>query len=71
MSNDEPSDMRKFRSWVHDVDRMMRKKFAIDTTDAGLDDNQLRDYWSWEQSPEKFVDWFGEKYDLTTMSDQG
>lgn len=51
-------------SWIANVDAIMRRDWCIDTADAGLDDAQLTEFWASGDSPEAFVSWFAEKYDL-------
>ena len=68
MSTIEPFDAN-FERWKHQIDEIMVRKFAINTTDAGLDENELQDYWKAQLSADAFVTWFGEKYDLTPVSD--
>lgn len=53
-------------AWVKEVDRIMMEEFCIDLSDAGADEAQVIRYWKSDQSPDDFVDWFGEKYDLIT-----
>lgn len=53
-------------AWVKKVDRLMLAEFCIDLSDAGADRDQIIRYWKWDRSPDDFVDWFGEKYDLIT-----
>lgn len=58
-----------FEMWKREIDNVMVRKFSINTTDAGLDENELQDYWKEQLSPDAFVTWFGEKYDLIPVSD--
>jgi hypothetical protein len=50
--------------WVRAVDRLMKRDWCIDVSDAGLDDDQLARYWRDGGTPAEFVGWFAEKYDL-------
>lgn len=53
-------------AWVADVDRIMLEEFCINLSDAGADRADVLRYWKFDQSPDEFVDWFGETYDLIT-----
>lgn len=44
----------------------MLEEFCIDLSDAGADRADVLRYWKFDKSPDDFVDWFGEKYDLIT-----
>lgn len=50
--------------WVRSVDRLMKRGWCIDTTDAGLSDAELSRYWRDGDEPAAFVVWFAEKHDL-------
>lgn len=52
--------------WLQDVDRIMKRDYCIDTSDAGADSEQIIRYWKSGHTAAEFVDWFGEKYDLIT-----
>lgn len=41
-------------------------EFCIDLSDAGAEREQIIHYWKSGRTPDDFVDWFGEKYDLIT-----
>lgn len=64
MSDTRALSAASFETWKRRVNNLMTEMFAIDTADAGLDQNELRNYWEHEPSPDAFVIWFGEKYDL-------
>ncbi len=49
------------------VDDAMIKYFGIDTTDAGVELDQLADAQDAAETPEQFALWFGEKYDLSRI----
>jgi hypothetical protein len=51
-------------AWVAEVDRLMRRDWCIDTSDAGLGDDELTRYWQDGEEPAAFVAWFAEKHDL-------
>ena len=55
-----------FEVWKNNVDQAMKKKYCIDISDAGLDDDQLNLFQN--MLPEEFVDWFGKKYDLIPIA---
>ncbi len=42
----------------------MRREWCIDTSDAGLSEEELAGYWSGGDDPAAFVAWFAAKYDL-------
>lgn len=50
--------------WIAAVDRIMKGDWCIDTAEAGLGDEELARYWREGDTPEAFVTWFAEKYDL-------
>lgn len=51
------------------VDGIMRETCGIDTGDAGIEPDLLAAAQDEGQSPEEFVLWFGEKYNLTPLSE--
>jgi hypothetical protein len=53
-------------AWVKEVDRIMMEEFCLDLSGAGADRADVLRYWKFDLSPDEFVDWFGEKYDLIT-----
>jgi hypothetical protein len=65
----KPDSTDRFGAWRGDVDKVMVQKFAINTTDAGLSDDELLEHWQQEPSAVAFVEWYGEKYDLTPLAD--
>jgi hypothetical protein len=69
MSTIKPFDANNFEKWKREIDRIMVRNFAINTADAGLDKNELQGYRKQQLSADVFVSWFGEKYDLTPISD--
>jgi hypothetical protein len=60
-----------FEDWKREVDLRMRATYAIDTGDAGFDEDELRGYNLSRPSPEDFVSWIAEKYDLTPIGLSG
>lgn len=53
--------------WKCEVDRLMKAFYAIDSCDAGLDDDELQTYAISLPEPADFVSWFADKYDLTPI----
>ena len=51
-------------TWKRRVNALMKRDYAIDTDDAGIDDEELARHFADGSSPEDFVSWFAEKYDL-------
>lgn len=52
------------RRWKRAVDEIMKRDYAIDADDAGIDDDELARHFADGGTPEDFVRWFAEKYDL-------
>ena len=50
--------------WLVEVDRELRDRYSIGSVDAGWDSDEIDGYFSLGLDPKKFVEWFGEKYDL-------
>lgn len=53
------------------ADAVLSTIYGIDMNDAGLDDERLRTHWSSGETPNEFVHWFGQKYDLITKREIG
>jgi len=51
-------------AWVKTVDRIMWRDWYLTSSQAGWDRDQLLRYWRYDDTPEEFVGWFAEKYDL-------
>jgi hypothetical protein len=51
------------------VDEKLALEYGITIEDAGMDDEYLMPHWLIKQSPYKFVEWSGIKYDLTSRSE--
>jgi len=51
-------------AWVRDVDRIMKRDWYIDLSDAGAASEDVLRYWRNIDQPAEFVEWFAEKYDL-------
>ncbi len=60
-----------FEGWKREVDRLMLAEYAIDTVDAGIENDRLRGHWTDLPLPNEFVTWFAEKYDLTPLKSWG
>jgi hypothetical protein len=60
-----PVRYSNFGDWKADVDRLMAKRFFIDIASAGLDEAELRSHFNSGESSADFVEWLGEKYDLS------
>jgi len=65
---DEPSH---FAEWKNVTDAVMSAIYGIDTNDAGVGDEWLRNHWMAGEAPRDFVEWFGRKYDLISKRDMG
>jgi hypothetical protein len=63
--------LQDFAKWKATADSVMLKVYGIDTDDAGIDHERLISHWTGGEAPEKFVEWFGQKYDLTSKRDMG
>jgi hypothetical protein len=50
------------------LDAAMLKLFGIDTADAGIEADSIAQAQEGGDSPQDFALWFGEKYDLTLLS---
>lgn len=55
--------------WRQQVDTLMRREYLIGLEDAGASDEEVARHFASGQSPEAFVAWFGEKYDLQRLGD--
>lgn len=69
--HDRSGSIEPFENWKRDIDAVMSDGYGINTAEAGIDDDRLRQHWTQKQSPEAFVEWFAAKYDLTPISDWG
>ena len=56
-----------FKTWKRRVDATMLARYAIDTSDAGIDLEQLQQFWRDQRTPHNFVEWYGRKYDLVKL----
>jgi len=55
---------RACATWLADVDRIMKRDWCVDTSDAGWSAEDTLRYWRYGDGPDLFVEWFAEKYDL-------
>lgn len=56
-----------FKTWKLELSEQLLKDWDIACDDAGLDDEQLRNWFRGEESVIELSAWFGKKYDLTPM----
>ncbi len=63
------SDPLPFIVYWDAVDSLMEETYGIDTGDAGIDPDLIATAQEEGQSPEDFVLWFGERYNLTPLSE--
>jgi hypothetical protein len=59
--SDLPTDCLR---WVKQVDAIMKRDWFIDTSDAGLSEDDILRYWRGGETPDDFVARFAEKYGL-------
>lgn len=50
--------------WLIQVNQIMLQRYCIDSCDAGWDEAEIQRFRAYALSPEEFVEWYGEKYDL-------
>ena len=58
-----PTRLSRLR-WTAAVDRIMKRDWSINAADAGLGEDDLARHWRDGHTPEAFVAWFAQKYDL-------
>jgi len=58
-----------FEEWRKAVDGRLYEVFGITICDADIDEERLTNHFQSNETPNDFVDWFGEKYDLDRKSD--
>jgi hypothetical protein len=58
------NDSSAITTWKRQVDALMKRDYAIDTDDAGLGEEDIARFFADGDTPEEFVNWFAEKYDL-------
>jgi hypothetical protein len=54
----------KLAVWKSAVDLRLQCDWCLSVEDAGIDEAQLSRAWTDGETPEAFVAWFAEKYDL-------
>lgn len=57
------------QGWVGEVNAAMLRTYAIDLDDAGLDEDERARHAEAYPDPRDFVEWFGRKYDLTSVAE--
>ena len=57
-------DSRELTIWVASTERELRRAYCIDFRDVGFSQEEILHYWEMEFSPQEFVEWLGQKYDL-------
>ena len=60
-----------YREWRDAVDRRLHQVYCITIEDAGFNEDYLISHWQSNKSSSEFVEWFGEKNDLTSASEVG
>lgn len=60
---------QSFMDYWLEVDAALLKMFGIDSSDSGLDPNDLAAAQETGCSPEEFAHWYGDKYDLCYLED--
>lgn len=58
-----------FEDWDALANKLLVDLCGITFSDAGADKSDLRRHWSDGDSPEEFVSWYAEKYDLILESE--
>lgn len=56
-----------FEDWVGEARKLLRKEYGISPDDC-TDEQTMKNNFKAGESPQSFVDWVGEKYDLTRIS---
>ena len=60
---------KPYDEWCGEVDERLRRIYCTSLEDAGLDEDYLLRHWQSDEAPLEFVEWYGNKYDLTPRSD--
>jgi hypothetical protein len=60
-----------YRDWRHAVEGRLLEVYCITIEDAGFDEDYLINHWRSNEAPFDFVEWFGNKHDLTSVWDVG
>jgi hypothetical protein len=67
MTDDQEPE--SFMDYWNEVDAALMQLFGIDTSDAGIEPDEMAGALEEAQPPVDFALWFGEKYGLTTLSE--
>jgi hypothetical protein len=59
---------KSYRDWHDSVDQRLLQIYCITIEDAGTDEEYLMNHWQSNETPFDFVEWFGNKYDLDSVS---
>lgn len=57
-----------FEDWIERANKLLVDLCGITFSDVGAEESDLRRHWSDGDSPEEFVSWYAEKYDLALES---
>jgi hypothetical protein len=57
-----------FEQFKQSVDKLLQEHYFININDAGIEDTSLFNSFKNNETPEDYVNWFAEKYDLTRYS---
>jgi hypothetical protein len=60
-----------YPEWRDAVDKRLLEIYCISIEDAGFDEEYLTNHWQSNEEPSEFVEWYGNKYDLTSASEIG
>lgn len=55
----------EFEAWRTLVNNLFTADYCASISDLGIDEDRLKSHYQEKESPESFVEWFAEKYDLT------
>ncbi len=55
--------------WLQKVAEILQRDWCLSPEAAGWDDEQIDRYYSWGESPEEFVKWYADKYELLDFRD--
>jgi hypothetical protein len=60
-----------YRDWREAVDRRLHQVYCITIEDAGMVEEYLIQHSRSSKAPSEFVEWFGDKHDLTSAWEVG
>jgi hypothetical protein len=63
-------EKKTFEDWKAEFEKILMDKYGITINDC-TDEEQLKTEFKDGSSPQEFVDWIGEKYDLQTIKEMG